>query len=129
MGKVEGLLILLAIILILFGKWRMLALSAALVGFGASVALPAPSALAAAYSCGSYSSGTYSSSSTCADDTSGGGTNTGGNTDGVGAPNTGFARLMEPANLTAIVGSLALIIAGIVLMLRSRKKRSASFHS
>lgn len=111
------------------GKWRMLALSAALVGFGASVALPAPSALAAAYSCGSYSSGAYSSSSTCADDTSGGGTNTGGNTDGVGTPNTGFARLMEPANLTAIVGSLALIIAGIVLMLRSRKKRSASFHS
>lgn len=113
------------------GKWRMLALSAALVGFGASVALPAPSALAAAYSCGSYSSGAYSSSSTCADDTSGGGTNTGGNTDGVGTPNTGFARLMEPTNLAAIIGSLALIVAGIIIMIRSRnrKKQNASFRS
>lgn len=112
-------------------KLRILALSAALVGFGASVALPAPSALAAAYSCGSYSSGAYSSSSACADDTPGGGTNTGGNTDGVGTPNTGFARLMEPTNLTAIIGSLALIVAGIALILRSksRRKRSASFRS
>jgi hypothetical protein len=113
------------------GKWRMLALGMALVGFGASVALPAPSALAAAYSCGSYSSGSYSSSSTCTDDTSGGGTDTGGTTDGVGAPNTGFARLMEPTNLAAIIGSLTLIVAGIIIMIRSRnrKKQNASFHS
>ena len=105
------------------GKWRMLALSAALVGFGASVALPAQSALAAAYSCGSYSSGAYSSSNTCADDTSGGGTGTGGSTDGVGAPNTGFARLMEPTNLMAVLGSLALIVAGILIVVKSRRNK------
>lgn len=112
------------------GKWRVLALCVMLVGFCASVALPAPSALAAGYSCGSYSSGSYSSSSTCAD-TSGGGTNAGGATDGLGAPNTGFARLMEPANLAAIIGSLALIVAGIIVIVRSRsrKKQSVSFRS
>jgi hypothetical protein len=104
------------------GKWKLLAISAALLGVGASVALPAPSAYAAAtYSCGSYSSGAYSANTSC-------GTSTNG---GVGAPNTGFAKLMEPANLAAILGSLALLIAGIIIMLksRSRKRQNISFTS
>ena len=103
------------------GKWKLLAVSAALLGFGASVALPAPSAYAAAtYSCGSYNSGAYSANTSCGEATNGG---------GVGAPNTGFAKLMEPMNFAAIIGSLLLLIAGIVIMLksRSRKKPNISF--
>jgi uncharacterized membrane protein len=105
------------------GRWKVLAIAVAFVGLSASVALPAPSALAAAtYSCGSYSSGAYSANTACGTSTSGG---------GVGAPNTGFAKLMEPANLAAILGSLALLIAGIIVMLksRSRKRQNVSFTS
>jgi hypothetical protein len=38
---------------------------------------------------------------------------------------------MEPANLAAVIGSLALIIAGIVVVLRSRsrKRQDVSFTS
>jgi hypothetical protein len=116
-----------AIIRNLKRKWQLFALSAALVGFGVATALPASSALAAAYSCGTYSSGTYSSASSCNGTAPGGGTNTGGNTDGVGAPNTGFAKLMEPANLAAIIGSLVLIAAGIAVILKSRRSKKHSF--
>jgi len=110
-------------------KWQMLTLSISLFAFVAGAALPAPSAAAAAtYSCGTYSSGAYSSNSACNAST-GGGTSTGGS--GVGAPNTGFAKLMEPTNLLAIIASLALLIAGIVVILksRSRKKQDVSFTS
>lgn len=89
----------------------------------AGISLPAPSVSAAAtYSCGTYSSGAYSANNSC-NASSGTGTGT------VGAPNTGFAKLMEPANLAVILGSLALLIAGIVIMLksRSRKKADVSF--
>jgi uncharacterized membrane protein len=111
-------------------KWQMLALSISLFAFVAGAALPAPSASAAAtYSCGTYSSGAYSSNSTCGTSTGGGGTSTGGS--GVGAPNTGFAKLMEPTNLLAVIASLALLVTGIVVILKSRssKKQDVSFTS
>lgn len=103
---------------------RALAASLVLLGAVIGVSLPAPSAYAAAtYSCGTYSSGAYSANDTCGSATSGSGTGT------VGAPNTGFAKLMEPANLMAILGSLALLIAGVIVILKSRgrKKQDVSF--
>jgi uncharacterized membrane protein len=105
---------------------RTLAASLVLLGAVIGASLPAPSAYAAAtYSCGTYSSGAYSANDTCGSATSGSGTGTGT----VGAPNTGFAKLMEPANLMAILGSLALLIAGVIVMLKSRgrKKHDVSF--
>ncbi len=107
---------------------RMIVASMALLSVVASTSLPTSSASAAAtYSCGTYSSGAYSANTACGGTTSGSGTGTGT----VGAPNTGFAKLMEPVNLTAILGSSALLIAGIAIMLKSRshKRRPASFDS
>jgi uncharacterized membrane protein len=103
---------------------RALAASLVLLGVVIGVSLPAPSAYAAAtYSCGTYSSGAYSANNACGSTTGGTGT--------VGAPNTGFAKLMEPANLMAILGSLALLVAGVIIILksRSRKKQDVSFLS
>jgi uncharacterized membrane protein len=110
-------------------KWRMLAAALALVGTLSFTVVPSQSALAAGatYSCGTYSAGAYSTGgSSCATNPG----NTGGGS-GVGAPNTGFAVLMQPANLMAILGSLALLVAGIIIMIksRSRKKHSLTFDS
>jgi uncharacterized membrane protein len=105
---------------------RMVAASMVLLSVIIGASLPAPSASAAAtYSCGTYSSGAYSANSACGSATSGSGTGT------VGAPNTGFAKLMEPANLAAVLGSLVLLVAGIVIMLKSRghKRQPTSFDS
>ena len=96
--------------------WQVGTVSALLLGLVAGISLPAPSAYAAAtYSCGTYSSGAYSANTACGSETGTGGT--------VGAPNTGFAKLMEPANLAAILGSLALLVAGIIIMLKSRSRK------
>ena len=108
-------------------QWKQLAAITVLVSFIAGGMLPAPQASAAAtYSCGTYSSGAYSNNTSC--NTSSGGSTT-GNGGTVGAPNTGFAKLMEPANLAAVIGSLALVAAGVVVMLKSRnrKKHGRSF--
>jgi hypothetical protein len=110
-------------------KMRFVVMSMALFASVIGTTLPAPIAAAAAtYSCGTYSSGAYSSNSAC-NAAAGGGTNTGGS--GVGAPNTGFAKLMEPTNLMAVIASLALLVAGVVVILksRSRKKQDVSFTS
>ena len=110
-------------------RWQALAMSLSLLAFVAGAVLPAPTASAAAtYSCGTYSSGSYSSNSACGASTGGGGTTT---DPGVGTPNTGFAKLMEPTNLVAILASLALLVAGIAVILksRSRKKQDVSFTS
>lgn len=104
-------------------RWRQVAASIAILGIIAGTALPAAPAFAAAtYSCGTYSSGAYSSNGACGTST-GGGTGSSGGTGTIGAPNTGFAKLMEPANLAAILGSLALIIVGIAIALKSRKRK------
>lgn len=103
-------------------KWQTVAISLVFL-FTAGVSLPAPSAAAAAYSCGSYSSGAYSENAVCA-------TGEDSGEAAPGAPNTGFAKLMEPANLAAILGSLALLVAGIIILLKSRhKKQDISFTS
>ena len=109
-------------------KWRTVAAGLVFL-FVAGISLPAPSVAAAAYSCGSYSSGAYSENATCA--TSGGGSGTSDPVTAPGAPNTGVAKLMEPANLAAIIGSLALIIAGVIIVIKSRrsKKQNVSFDS
>ena len=105
-------------------KVQLLAVSLAVFGAVAFAAVPAHAATTT-YSCGTYSSGSYSTGGGCASSTTGG--NSSGS--GVGAPNTGFAKLMEPANLMAVFGSLALLIIGIVVMLKSRgrKKQNVGF--
>lgn len=110
-------------------KWRALAVAVALVSVLSFTLAPSNVAYAASatYSCGTYSAGSYSTGGGCATSNPG---NTGGGS-GVGAPNTGFAKLMEPINLMAILGSLALLAAGVIIMLKSRnrKKQDISFHS
>jgi hypothetical protein len=102
--------------------WQAGTIGALLLGLVAGISLPAPSAYAAAtYSCGTYSSGAYSANTACGEPT--GGSGTGGT---VGAPNTGFAKLMEPANLMAIIGSLALLGAGIAIIIKSRGRKRHS---
>jgi len=110
-------------------KWRALAVAVALVSALSLTFVPSNEAYAASatYSCGTYSAGSYSTGGGCATSTPG---NSGGGS-GVGAPNTGFAKLMEPTNLMAILGSLALLATGVIVMLksRSRKKQNVSFTS
>lgn len=113
-----------------FGNtWRNFAVAVAVVGALSFTLVPSNTTYAASatYSCGTYSAGSYSTGGGCATSSPG---NTGGGS-GVGAPNTGFAKLMEPTNLMAILGSLALLAAGVIIMLKSkgRKKQDVSFHS
>lgn len=72
----------------------------------------------ATYPCGTYSAGAYSNNQNC----DGSGTT-------VTPPNTGFAKLTEPANLAAIIASLILLLVGIALIIksRSRKKQNVGF--
>jgi len=98
---------------------------------GISLAVPTPAAFAAdaTYSCGTYGSGSYNDNTNCAGATSGGTTS---GTDGAnvpGAPNTGFAKLMQPQNLTAVIGSLVILAFGIGMIIRARshKKQNVSF--
>lgn len=96
---------------------RTLVVTAMLAAFvaTASIATPSFAAVPASYSCGSYGSGNYSYTAGAADC---------GATPG--APNTGFAqRLMQPSSIIAIVGSILLIIAGIVLVFKARRKKAA----
>lgn len=97
-----------------------LAIVAAVVTAGVSTSPSFAASTPASYSCGTYGSGNYSYTAGAAD--------CGG---AVGAPNTGFAaKLTQPSSLIAIIGSLLLIAAGIVMIVRARrKKQSISFSS
>jgi hypothetical protein len=100
----------------LFNKGSMVVIGLLLAGFVAISTLSATTYAAdATYSCGSYGHGAYSNNA-C-------------NGGAVGAPNTGFAKLMQPSNLIAIIGSLILLGGGITLILkaRSRKKQNVAF--
>ena len=74
----------------------------------------------ASYSCGSYGSGNYSYTAGAADCGA-----------VPSAPNTGFAqKLTQPSSLIAIIGSLLLILTGIVVLFKlRRKKQSIGFTS
>lgn len=95
-----------------------LAIIAAMITAGISTSPSFAAGNPASYSCGTYGSGNYSYTAGAADCGS-----------AVGAPNTGFAaKLTQPSSLIAIIGSLLLIAAGIVLLVRTRrKKQSVSF--
>lgn len=93
-------------------KWQRFALVAAVCGVVIGATLPATDTYAAAsYSCGSYGAGNYSTSN-CT-------------TGAVSAPNTGFAKLLEPTNIMAILASLALLGVGIAIIVKARRKSRA----
>jgi hypothetical protein len=100
--------------------WQSIVVGLALFAVIACTAIPAQTSYAAttgSYSCGAYGQGSYSAGGSCAGST-------------VGAPNTGFgAKLLEPANLATIIGSLLLLTVGvgILLKVRSRKKQDVAF--
>src|SRR5689334_6914724 len=107
-------------------RLKLLAAGMALLSVVAGISFGVtPVSAAATYSCGTYSSGAYSNNSSCAASSGGSGANNSNDT--VGTPNTGFnaslAKLTEPANLAAVLGSLALLIAGVVIIVRSRRSK------
>ena len=88
-------------------------ITAALV-VGLGFALPSQPVAAqqanATYSCGTYSSGSYNNNDSC-------------NT--VTPPNTGFAKLTEPGTIIPVGIFLAIIAAGIVVILKTRKQKKS----
>lgn len=66
----------------------------------------------AEYSCGTYGAGDYSTGNNCSEN----------NNENVGAPNTGFAALMQPATAVPLGLSLLALIAGALLLVRRRKR-------
>jgi len=83
---------------------------------GVSLASPVMHVSAAStheYSCGTYSAGSYSNGGGCPDDGS-----------GIKPPDTGFAKLMQPSNLLAIIGSLLLLGVGVGIVVKLRKRHS-----
>lgn len=93
-------------------KWQRFALAATACGVIIGATVPAANSYAAAtYSCGSYGAGNYSTSNCTSA--------------AVGAPNTGFAKLLEPTNVMAIIASLALLGIGIGIIVKARRKSRA----
>jgi hypothetical protein len=70
----------------------------------------------AEYSCGTYGTGNYSTGNNCS------------NNNNVGAPNTGFTALMQPAVAVPIGLSLLALIAGVLLLVRRRKRITLGGH-
>lgn len=64
----------------------------------------------ATYSCGAYGNSTYNNNDSC---------------NGVTPPNTGFAKLTEPSTLIPIGIFLAIIAAGIVVIIKTRKQKKS----
>jgi hypothetical protein len=91
-------------------KWQRFALVAVICGvvFGATLPAADTYAASATYSCGTYGAGNYSTSNCTSA--------------AVSAPNTGFAKLLEPTNIMAIIASLALLGIGIGIIVKARRK-------
>jgi len=64
----------------------------------------------ATYSCGTYGNGAYNNNNSC---------------NGVTPPNTGFAKLAEPGTIIPIGIFLAIIAAGIVVIIKTRKQKKS----
>lgn len=77
---------------------------------GVSLTIPSAQvgAQGADYSCGSYGAGNYSTGEAC---------------NSVTAPNTGFAKLAEPAIAIPLGLSILAIVVGIILLVKRRRKR------
>ncbi len=69
----------------------------------------------ATYSCGTYGGGSYSQNG-CSGQTSNGTTT-------IKPPDTGFAKLMHPTNLLALLGFLAIIALGIGIIFKLRHQK------
>lgn len=96
----------------------LLLIAVFVLGVSLHTALPV-AAQSATYSCGAYGGGNYSETE-CA---SGGATGGGTSQDSVKPPDTGFAKLMQPTNLIALIASILAILAGLGIIFHLRRQR------